>query len=156
MPPGRRSMLAAITAKPLGPHQRCMRSGSVNACHTSSRGASNMRVMMNSEPAPSAAAVLQVAAFVAVISLPLKSEVEAMSAFAAGSLQAQIGSWLLVCLLHAFHIEFVHLQHCFHDPVRLFSFGTVQQLAQIGRNDLPGHAVFVCSPAALLFFSALG
>src|SRR5260370_38625674 len=26
----------------------------------------------------------------------------------------------------------------------------------MGRNDLPGHAVFVCHPAALLFFSALG
>src|SRR5260221_11425741 len=48
MPPGRRSILDAITVKPFGPHQHFMRSGSVKAAKTRSRGASKLRVITNS------------------------------------------------------------------------------------------------------------
>src|ERR1700736_279355 len=82
MPPGRRSLFDAITVKPFGPHHCFMRSGSVNACHTSSRGASNTRVMTNSELVVAAVAVLVVAALAVVMSLPFESGMEAMSALA--------------------------------------------------------------------------
>src|SRR5215213_10062323 len=41
-------MLEAITVKPLGPHHCFMRSGSVNAFHTRSRGASKVREITKS------------------------------------------------------------------------------------------------------------
>src|SRR5438270_861679 len=44
-PPGRTSILSTRVVCPRGPHQRGMRSGSVIALNTSSRGPSNSRVM---------------------------------------------------------------------------------------------------------------
>src|SRR5262245_48616090 len=45
LPPTRRSILQAGDVKSFGPHQRIIRSGSVHAFHTNSRGASKTRVM---------------------------------------------------------------------------------------------------------------
>src|SRR5579859_8138982 len=47
-PPGRRSISQIGAVNPLGPHQRASRSGCVHALNTSSRGASNVRVMTSS------------------------------------------------------------------------------------------------------------
>src|SRR5579859_3322582 len=47
-PPGRASTSQTGAVNPLGPHQRASRSGSVHALNTSSRGASNVRVMTSS------------------------------------------------------------------------------------------------------------
>src|SRR5215510_852533 len=51
LPPTRRSTLQAGEVNSLGPHQRIKCSGSVQAFHTSSRGASKTRVMTISRPA---------------------------------------------------------------------------------------------------------
>src|SRR3972149_4139749 len=48
MPPTRRSMSQEGAMKPSGPHQRFTSSGSVHAFHTSSRGASNVRLSTSS------------------------------------------------------------------------------------------------------------
>src|SRR5919107_5919593 len=50
MPPGRRSSLVESIWKPFGPHQRASRSTSVQARHTVSRGASNVRTISSSAP----------------------------------------------------------------------------------------------------------
>ena len=51
-------MVLAITVKPFGPHQCFMRSGSVKAFQTSSRGAAKTRLMMNAPSAPVALALV--------------------------------------------------------------------------------------------------
>src|SRR5918992_6148009 len=48
MPPTRKSIWQKGVVKPFGPHQRIIRSGSVHALNTSSRGASKMRSMTSS------------------------------------------------------------------------------------------------------------
>src|SRR5215207_5018868 len=50
MPPGRRSSLVESISKPFGPHQRASRLTSVQARHTVSRGASNVRTISSSAP----------------------------------------------------------------------------------------------------------
>src|SRR4029079_17845020 len=49
MPPARRSILETWTVKPFGPHHSFIRSGSVKALQTRSRGALSTREMTNSE-----------------------------------------------------------------------------------------------------------
>src|SRR5512143_322890 len=48
LPPTRRSILLTGAVKYFGPHHFFISSGEVHACHTFSRGASKMRVMVNS------------------------------------------------------------------------------------------------------------
>src|SRR5438445_9564937 len=48
LPPTRKSILMTGAVKPFGPHQRLVRSGSVHAFHTRSRGASNTRAITSS------------------------------------------------------------------------------------------------------------
>lgn len=58
--------------------------------------------------------------------------------------------------LQAGDIDFVHLQDGLHDALRFFGILLLQHLAESGGDDLPGEAVFVFQPAAVIFFSASG
>src|SRR6266481_3618686 len=62
VPPARGSASQEITVQPRGPHQLFKRAGSVNASKTSSRGASNMRVMTSTRSAGSVTTTLLLAA----------------------------------------------------------------------------------------------
>src|SRR5271169_5158519 len=57
-PPGRKSALRTVLGKPRGPSQRTIRSGSVQAFQTKSRGAFKMRVMTSTRPSGCTAALL--------------------------------------------------------------------------------------------------
>src|ERR1700675_3454509 len=60
----------------------------------------------------------------------------------------------VVCLLQAFYVNFVHLQHCLHDPSSFLSIFVLQHFSESRGNDLPRQAILVLQPAASLFFSA--
>src|SRR5262245_61654424 len=50
-------------------------------------------------------------------------------------------------------VEFDHVEHGLHDAARFGGIFMTQQFVQDVRNDLPGKAVFVLEPTALLFLA---
>src|SRR5262245_45663818 len=52
-------------------------------------------------------------------------------------------------------VELDHLQYGLHDPLRFGGIGIREQFGKHGRDDLPGHAVAVLEPAALLDLAIL-
>ena len=61
-----------------------------------------------------------------------------------------------ISLLQCFDVNFVHLEHRLHDPLRFFLVLVIEQLAQNRGNNLPRHAEFIFQPAAFRFFPASG
>src|SRR5262245_39393072 len=47
-------------------------------------------------------------------------------------------------------VDLLHLQHRLHDPVGLLAVGIARHLGHEGGDDLPGEAILVLEPAALL------
>src|SRR5437867_4755402 len=70
------------------------------------------------------------------------------------SQRAQLTS--VVCLLQHLDVDFLHLEHGFHDPLRFPRIGVTQQVAQDGGIDLPRQSVLVLQPAAWPLLAAFG
>ena len=63
--------------------------------------------------------------------------------------------FLFVGLLQGSHINLLHLQHRLHHSARFAWVFVLRHLAQRSGNDLPGHAILIFEPAALVLLSAL-
>src|SRR6266487_784920 len=59
-------------------------------------------------------------------------------------------------LLQALDVDLLHLQHRLHGRIRLLGILVAHQFAEDGGNDLPGHAILVLEPTALLVCFARG
>ena len=58
--------------------------------------------------------------------------------------------------LQRWNVDFLHLEHRLHDPVRLVTIRIAQHLAENRRVHLPGQSVLVLEPSARTFLAARG
>src|SRR5690606_40054721 len=62
----------------------------------------------------------------------------------------QVGSWDLQVLQQGRQVELLHLQEGPGEPGHAYALLAAQHLIHFCRHDLPGHAIAILAPAALL------